>query len=35
MTTILVDYMANVLAIESLIGQAREVKMTYDERVQA
>ena len=27
--------MANLMAIESLVGQAREVKMSQEERVQA
>jgi hypothetical protein len=35
MTTMFVDYLANVLAIESVIGLARDVKMTFEERVQA
>ena len=34
-TTVLVDYMANLMAIESLVGQAREVKMSQEDRVQA
>ena len=34
-STLLVDYLANLMAIESLIGQAREVKMTFDEKIQA
>ena len=35
MTTMFVDYLANVLAIESVIGLARDIKMTFEERVQA
>ncbi len=35
MTTMFVDYLANVLAIESVIGLARDVKMTFEEQVQA
>jgi hypothetical protein len=35
LTTMFVDYLANVLAIESVIGLARDVKMTFEERVQA
>jgi hypothetical protein len=34
-STVLVDYMANLMAIESLVGQAREVKMSHEDRVQA
>jgi hypothetical protein len=34
-STLVVDYLANVMAIESVIGLARDVKMTFEERVQA
>jgi hypothetical protein len=34
-STLLVDYLANLMAIETLIGQAREVKMSFEERIQA
>ena len=30
-----VEYLANILAIESVIGLARDVKMTFEERLQA
>ena len=31
-SALVVDYLANLLAIETLIGQARDVKMTDEER---
>ena len=30
-----IDYLANLLAIENIIGQARDVKMTKEEKLQA
>ena len=34
-STMFVEYIANLLAIESIIGLARDVKMTFEERSQA
>jgi len=35
LSTLIVDYLAKVLAIETLIGQARDIRMTFEEKVQA
>jgi hypothetical protein len=32
-STMFVEYLANILAIESVIGLARDVKMTFEERL--
>jgi hypothetical protein len=32
-STLVVDYIANLLALETLIGHARDVKMSFEERV--
>lgn len=35
LSTLIVDYLAKILAIETLIGQARDIRMTLYEKVQA